>query len=178
MILIRRQRNWKCHRNTDEYPTSQSIAINPINHFLSTLHNAGPRPASHISLDNYPTRDRSVIRNENCPIGVGFEGRNRESPRSNESHAETMIKIVNIHGRPPVLRPLRGHGAPPAHPIYQRILDYGKRRALTNVDSRAPHLPPLDRVQVSFFKHRTHLRARSSISPRELPRAPRLFIGS
>lgn len=34
------------------------------------------------------------------------------------SHAETMIKIVNMCGRPPVLRPLRAFGTLPPHPIY------------------------------------------------------------
>jgi len=44
---------------------------------------------------------------------------NHEVPRPFEgSHAETMIKIVNICGRPPVLRPLRAFGTLPPHPIY------------------------------------------------------------
>lgn len=44
---------------------------------------------------------------------------NRKVPRPHVgSHAETMIKIVNICGRPPVLRPLRAFGTLPPHPIY------------------------------------------------------------
>lgn len=65
-----------------------------------------------------------IIRHVICQAKWKFRadaGPNRRGNRKvppEGSHAETMIKIVNICGRPPVLRPLRAFGTLPPHPIY------------------------------------------------------------
>lgn len=130
--------------------------------FLAAPRSRNPRgsqwPSRHVIRHaKWKLSDRRWIRRR----------RNREWP--SQSHAETMIKIVNIQVRPPVLRPLRGHGALQAHPIHQRILDYGKRWALTNVDSREHSFATLRPFLAHHFS-RNHHRSCSdwAISPREL----------